>query len=467
MPTGKSEDSVTSSSTNSAVPLVWKSLAVYGEPNMFYQDDFSEIGHNGSTRSVMIWTGPDSKETSPAETRSPRLKQLLEAMIRDPKHDFDYERAGLRAEASRASLGFDADEFEAILHSRAGGAHHSRMQDSRKLYSERPASGETRMYCMASFMFVSPNDDWPYVCFFATCAGVGYQTVPTTETTTTGSRKDYENLTSTFVQVSDNRVHMEKAEYSFITRYISRHIDQTLNKLDSLISIVEDVERVVQGASDSTILADLIKQLHLCNVQHVRLQRRWAFQKQLMATVNEVLSSENYTNLLGILLERDFEKMKKEMGYRNRLVQAAETDLAVLPRRIENQFTALYNLSNQRDAKASVKIAEESAQVAKESARIAQATLNDSSSMKTIAVMTLIFLPATFACSFFSMTFFDWQKTSDRTVSKDLWVYFAVTVPVTVLVLVAWAFLTKKSRQESQLLRRRTMERGRDLEKND
>jgi len=45
-----------------------------------------------------------------------------------------------------------------------------------------------------------------------------------------------------------------------------------------------------------------------------------------------------------------------------------------------------------------VKIAEESAQVAKESARIAQATLNDSSSMKTIAVMTLLFLPATFAC---------------------------------------------------------------------
>lgn len=65
------------------------------------------------------------------------------------------------------------------------------------------------------------------------------------------------------------------------------------------------------------------------------------------------------------------------------------------------------------------------------------------------------------------MTFFNWQTASDRTVSTYLWVYFAVTVPVTVLVLVAWAFLTKKNRKESQLLRRRTMERGRNLEKND
>jgi len=334
MSTEKPEDSVTSVSTDSTVPLDWKSLAVYGEPNMFYKDDFSEAGLHGSIRSIPIWcvghasvfyillmsatrTGPDSKETFPAKTRTPRMKRLLEAM------------------------GLYADEFVAILQSQAGGANHSRMENSEGFWSGRPASDEIQLECTASFMFVSPNDDWPYVCFFASCAGTGYQTVPTTETTTTGSRKDYENLHSTFVQVSDNRVNVDAAEYVFITRYIRRHIDQTLNKLDSLISIVEDVERVVQGASDCTILADPIKQLHLCNVQHVRLQRRWVFQKQLMATVNEVLSSENYTNLLGIETERDFEKMKKEMGYRNRLVQAAEADLAVLPRRIENQFTAV------------------------------------------------------------------------------------------------------------------------------
>jgi hypothetical protein len=74
------------------------------------------------------------------------------------------------------------------------------------------------------------------------------------------------------------------------------------------------------------------------------------------------------------------------------------------------------------------------------------------------------------------MTFFDWQTASDRTVSKSLWVYFAVAIPITVAVLAAWTILTKKNREENsdmdqanltQLLRRRTMERSHDLEKND
>jgi hypothetical protein len=76
--------------------------------------------------------------------------------------------------------------------------------------------------------------------------------------------------------------------------------------------------------------------------------------------------------------------------------------------------------------------------------------------------------------SFFSMTFFDWQTARDRTVSKSLWGYFAVAIPITIMVLAAWAFLTKKNRQENsdrvgitQMLRRRTTERGHDLEKNE
>jgi hypothetical protein len=72
------------------------------------------------------------------------------------------------------------------------------------------------------------------------------------------------------------------------------------------------------------------------------------------------------------------------------------------------------------------------------------------------------------------MTFFDWQTASDHTVSKSLWVYFAVAIPITIIVLAAWAFLTKKNRQENSdrvgvitMLRHITAERGHDLEKND
>jgi hypothetical protein len=204
-------------------------------------------------------------------------------------------------------LDFDEDEFKTILHSRAGGAHHS--------HNER----EEDDWSVASFIFVSPNDDWPYICFIATIS----------------------RSTTTLMFASDERVDIDATGTAIVLQYLARHIAQVSDKLDSLILIVEDVERIVQGVTDDTILANPIKQLHLCNVEHVKLQRRWAFQKQLIFTVDEIVSSGTYTSLLGITDPRGHMKMKQQMSYLRRLVEAGGTDLGVLPRRIENQFTAV------------------------------------------------------------------------------------------------------------------------------
>jgi len=272
-------------------------------------------------------------------------KQLLEAMIPNLNKDFRSDlQTDERWRRFNDSPGFDEDEFKAILHSRAGGAHHSRIR--------RKISGDTisqdtivieKIESMASLIFVSPNDDWPYVCFAATCAETGYQAVLTTEKTTTGSRKDYDrhDFAIMLVHASEDRIDMDDMGPAIGLEYVSNHINHTLDKLVHLVSIVESVERLVQEVTDNMILTDPIKQLHLCNVQHVMLQRRWAFQKQLMLRVDEILSSGTHTRLLGIPEHRDLAILKKEMSYRTRLVQAAETDLAVLPRRIENQFTAV------------------------------------------------------------------------------------------------------------------------------
>lgn len=58
----------------------------------------------------------------------------------------------------------------------------------------------------------------------------------------------------------------------------------------------------------------------------------------------------------------------------------------------------IYNLIAQRDAVAGMRLAEESAEIARQSQKAAEAALRESSSMKTIAVLTLIFLPPTFLC---------------------------------------------------------------------
>lgn len=79
-------------------------------------------------------------------------------------------------------------------------------------------------------------------------------------------------------------------------------------------------------------------------------------------------------------------------------------------------------------------------------ARMAVASSRDSSSMKALAVITAVFLPGEFMSSLFGMGIFNWQGDdddnagggNDAVVGYDFWVYWAITIPVTILILVLW-----------------------------
>lgn len=59
--------------------------------------------------------------------------------------------------------------------------------------------------------------------------------------------------------------------------------------------------------------------------------------------------------------------------------------------------------------------------------------------MKTIAILTLTFLPGTAVASFFSMQMFNWSPGPGQSVSSPyLWIYFVVTIPLTGMVYAAW-----------------------------
>ncbi|TAQ89072.1 hypothetical protein B7494_g2585 [Chlorociboria aeruginascens] len=93
--------------------------------------------------------------------------------------------------------------------------------------------------------------------------------------------------------------------------------------------------------------------------------------------------------------------------------------------------------------------AEVSIMIARYSFIAADKARRDSSSMKTIAILTLVFLPATTVASIFSMTMFDWGATQgDKVVSKRLWMYFAVAIPLTLVVIGTWVLWYRWSQKE-------------------
>ncbi|KAF5241356.1 hypothetical protein FANTH_9161 [Fusarium anthophilum] len=73
---------------------------------------------------------------------------------------------------------------------------------------------------------------------------------------------------------------------------------------------------------------------------------------------------------------------------------------------------------------------------------IALATSQDSRHMKSIALVTMIFLPGTFFASMFSMGFFEWES-DDGTVSvfPSFWVYVVLAASFTALTVGAWWYL--------------------------
>ncbi|KAK0624592.1 hypothetical protein B0T17DRAFT_557496 [Bombardia bombarda] len=68
----------------------------------------------------------------------------------------------------------------------------------------------------------------------------------------------------------------------------------------------------------------------------------------------------------------------------------------------------------------------------------------DNSVMKSIALLTMIFLPPTFFSALFSTTFFTFGDDG-WAVSDKLWIYWATIIPATIVVVALWSFWMLKS----------------------
>ncbi|KAB5572487.1 hypothetical protein GE09DRAFT_1099696 [Coniochaeta sp. 2T2.1] len=77
--------------------------------------------------------------------------------------------------------------------------------------------------------------------------------------------------------------------------------------------------------------------------------------------------------------------------------------------------------------------------------RIASDAKYDSSHMKIIATMTMVFLPATFVSSVFSMSFFDWDPPEGKQiVSHYAWIYPVIVAVITIIVVGVWYPFTRR-----------------------
>ncbi|KAK8246551.1 hypothetical protein HDK90DRAFT_13947 [Phyllosticta capitalensis] len=92
---------------------------------------------------------------------------------------------------------------------------------------------------------------------------------------------------------------------------------------------------------------------------------------------------------------------------------------------IETDLLGFNSLVSLRNSKQSIEMANTSIEIANASKR-------DSSSMKSLAVLSIIFLPPSTIAAIVSVPMLSWQPS-------DFWIFWAITVPITAVTIVLWA----------------------------
>ncbi|KAJ5551362.1 hypothetical protein N7535_000687 [Penicillium sp. DV-2018c] len=95
-------------------------------------------------------------------------------------------------------------------------------------------------------------------------------------------------------------------------------------------------------------------------------------------------------------------------------------------KRLQNEIQLAFNTVAQHDAGVTLEIG--------------RATQSDSATMKTIAFVTLTFLPPTFICAIFSMSFFQCGDDTGWTMSNKFWIYWVFAIPTTLLTTLVWTY---------------------------
>ncbi|KAK0509623.1 hypothetical protein JMJ35_008017 [Cladonia borealis] len=145
--------------------------------------------------------------------------------------------------------------------------------------------------------------------------------------------------------------------------------------------------------------------------------------------------------------------MVEYLGYISLGNNAMLSQLQYIYKRGQAQMTAIYNYIAKRDAQSTLDISTTSRQIAAASKR-------DSSAMKGIALLTMVFLPGTYAATFLAMPLFDFSNVSGApTVKTGFWIYWAITIPLTTIVLgVYLTYLVRIQRrdqlEDSKIIRR-------------
>jgi hypothetical protein len=227
-------------------------------------------------------------------------------------------------------------------------------------------------------------------------------------------------------------------------------------------------DRSTERLTASEEYCQLSARVSWLNARVARHQKRL----EVVRTLTNHMMRENATFRAGLtsqnpnLRSQKSEILAECLDHLQQTTDGLTVQAAKLVEQSSVHLSSLYNIIAQRDQRISIDIADASRALALDSKRdqnisieisrassiIALESRRDSSAMKTLAAVTMVFLPGTFVASIFAMPFFDFGNIDRlRVVNPQFWIYWVVTIPLTVLTFAVWlAWFQMKTKRESR-----------------
>ncbi|KAK3369227.1 hypothetical protein B0T24DRAFT_722199 [Lasiosphaeria ovina] len=140
---------------------------------------------------------------------------------------------------------------------------------------------------------------------------------------------------------------------------------------------------------------------------------------------------------------------RQQLRFFGQFLHGVESKVAYTKASVQDQVQTIYTLISQRDSRNHMALA-------RTTRRLAQLSRKDSTDMRVISAVTLVFLPATFTSTLFSASFFDFQPRAPADkVSPWIWLYCLVTALLTCVVLASWWHFSRRQHVKADAAARR------------
>jgi Mg2+ and Co2+ transporter CorA len=235
------------------------------------------------------------------------------------------------------------------------------------------------------------------------------------------------------------RLHDPFWVYTLILEDVARLDEITIWDIRDHVREVEKDPSVLQSGQkpqpDYRRLHDIARHaIHVTETLEVTVQNIEQIVKQHELFVSSRTHSQTETN---------HQEVSRRLAFFKSYIDSQRQRSISNEKRLQNEIQLAFNVVAQHDAGTTVEMSRTQVEMSRTTVEISRAARSDSATMKTLAFVTLTFLPPTFICALFSMSFFHYDDSTGWAVSRQIWIYWAIAVPTTIATALVWNFWGK------------------------